>query len=41
MLASVAIDSLSRPFSEAAIAALAGAAIIITGVWMAAFGGKK
>ena len=41
MLASVAIDSLSRPFSEATIAALAGASIIVTGVWMAASGGKK
>lgn len=41
MLASVAIDSLSYPFSEATIAALGGAAIIVTGVWMAAFGGTK
>jgi transporter family-2 protein len=41
MLASVATDSLSRPFSETTVAAFGGAAIIVTGVWMAAFGGKK
>ncbi|MFB9948908.1 DMT family transporter [Rhizobium puerariae] len=41
MLTSVAIDSLRRPFSEATITALGGAAIIIAGVWMAAFVGKK
>ncbi|WP_085044077.1 DMT family transporter [Ensifer aridi] len=41
MLASVAIDSLSRPFSEATIAALCGAATIIAGVGMAAFVGRS
>lgn len=41
MLASVAIDSLSRPFSEATVVALGGASIIITGVWMAAFVSKR
>lgn len=41
MLASLAIDGFSRPFSEAIIATLGGAAIIVAGVWMAAFVSKK
>ncbi|WFR98333.1 DMT family transporter [Rhizobium tumorigenes] len=41
MLASMAIDSLSLPFSEATMTALGGAAIIVAGVWMAAFVSKK
>ena len=41
MLASVAIDSLGCPFSEATLAVLAGSAIVMTGVWMAAFAKTK
>lgn len=41
MLASVGIDSLSRPFSNATVAALGGAALIIAGVWLAASAGRK
>lgn len=40
-LASVAIDTFSRPLSNATIAALGGSALIITGVWMTASVGKR
>jgi transporter family-2 protein len=41
MVASVVIDSLSRPVAEAAIASLGGAAVIIIGVCMATFVSKN
>lgn len=41
MLASVAIDSFSRPFSNATIATFVGAAFIIVGVRLAAAAGRK
>lgn len=41
MLASVTIDTLSHPFSNATLAALGGSALVIAGVWMTAFEGKK
>lgn len=41
MLASVGIDSFSRPLSNATIAAAGGATLIVLGVWLAASATRK
>jgi transporter family-2 protein len=41
MLASVAIDSFGKPVSSATVVILAGAALIIVGVWLSASSTKK
>jgi transporter family-2 protein len=41
MLASVAIDSFGKPVSSATVVTLAGAALIIIGVWLSASSTKK
>ncbi|WP_047452895.1 DMT family transporter [Rhizobium rhizogenes] len=41
MLASVAIDSFGKPVSSATVVILAGAALIIIGVWLSASSAKK